>query len=1149
MRRIVFVRRDTRRLLTILLVFALSVPWLYAQVTIGADTPPHNFSVLEVSTSGTKGGLRLPQLTTAERNAWRDYFLGKTVNASGGGVTPDELANASGLAIFNTDIKCYEYWNSGRWVSLCEGNSQMTINPQPCQNVAADGTGCDKEFTVTDPDCLNGPFTIVVVAGSGYASLHDLNEVDGIFKIVFQPNNSVNPRSAVVRVTSSCTGLYKDFLFIQSGFACDASLGNAPAITAVPSSLKFCAGGAAYLSIDKTAITGTGTLGDVIWTRNNIEIAHGVNNIVVTQNGKYEVWMGFIGCNAGTGSSVDITRDGTGAPKPVDIVVAGNNGMVCGPAGTTTLVALNPNSGGTVLWFKDGILQDGTGGTQNITGTQVTVGIGEWFAVVKDGDCYSFPSETVSVQEDSSSGSSLTVPVIDKGGSFCAGSSILLSVSSGSYDASYSYIWYENNTQIGTGRSVMYTVPSGVASVVIRCQATLAGSCAQEALTVEAISVGTIPAMPAISGNTVLCSGRATLNVIPSGTGAYTYAWYKDNTLIGTSQQQDITSGGDYYATVTEVGGCTSPMAHINIPDVSSANPTITLTSSSATPNTASVNDEVTYHASITFGPALSYIWTITGATLRQGGQPGDTYAVVKFGTAGTASVKVEASNACGMATVTQNVTVNTQCADPNPATVSPSGDKSITVAAGSNITLGPVSVGFASGSPATAYQWYRNTSKSTSGATSLGTSGQSNTLAVNNVAAGTWYYYCVMTNKDCTSASVQTGYYTVTALSIPSTAGTGSFTGRTCFDIATGNNGGACSTLTARNSQKTDFARTEQEDMQVAGSSVAPYSGKQVYTFTPSGNVSNVQFTYKDPSGEAIESITPVANYSGNISSGSTCKVVVVYKSSLNIYLKNRNNANALKPELYVLYKNGTGGGTPDRYVRLNVSLQDCVCCGAVTTSKGWLRFMCHNLGADESSNPFTYVPGNTDGSGGTLGWLFQWGRKADGHQKRNSGTTSSLAGSNTLTHSNFIYTVNTPYDWRSGGGNNNRWGDGSTNERMAKGVNDPCPSGWKVPSQKEWGSIFRGATTSGAPSSATANKWTWQNFGYRVGDYLYLQSAGNRRSFDAVVSDLTSKANYWSSTVSGERAYSLYFTSSTIYPGNVDMRSAGFSVRCVSE
>jgi hypothetical protein len=88
-------------LLATALFFALPAK---AQVTIGDNqTPPHSFSLLELTASKVKGGLRLPQLTNAERNALN--------------LAPGDN-EAKGLLIFNTDAKCFQYWNGTKWVSF-----------------------------------------------------------------------------------------------------------------------------------------------------------------------------------------------------------------------------------------------------------------------------------------------------------------------------------------------------------------------------------------------------------------------------------------------------------------------------------------------------------------------------------------------------------------------------------------------------------------------------------------------------------------------------------------------------------------------------------------------------------------------------------------------------------------------------------------------------------------------------------------------------------------------------------------------------------------------------------------------------------------------------------------------------------------------
>lgn len=378
---------------------------------------------------------------------------------------------------------------------------------------------------------------------------------------------------------------------------------------------------------------------------------------------------------------------------------------------------------------------------------------------------------------------------------------------------------------------------------------------------------------------------------------------------------------------------------------------------------------------------------------------------------------------------------------------------------------------------------------------------------------------------------------------------GTGTFTGKTCFDLVFSNDKiNSCAPKNSRTGHKTDFANIMLQDPDPnVGTGAAPYSGVQVYTFTPTGKVSNVRFDYVDASGKVIESIS--GGNSGNSITG-VVKATVTYKASLNDDLKGLTRGNALKADIYAIYNDGASNNGTDRMVKLTAVLQDCNCCGAATISGGWLNFMCHNLGADESLDPFTYVF-NGDAVGNDIkGDLYQWGRPKDGHEKRGSTVITTLATSNTPGHGNFISISSTPYDWRSGGGNTSRWGDGTTNENMARGTNDPCPEGWKVPSQKQWASIFREDIAAGSPSTATANIWTWTTSGFKVGDALFLPAADSRNGNNGLLSSVGSGYGYyWSSTAGSTFSYRLNFTGSNINPANSTNRAFGLSVRCVEE
>lgn len=77
-----------------------------AQVTIGAGVAPQTYSVLEISTENTKGGIRMPQLSTSERN----------------GLSLTNDIKTYGLTIYNTDSGYLEYWNGNGWVQLYQYN-------------------------------------------------------------------------------------------------------------------------------------------------------------------------------------------------------------------------------------------------------------------------------------------------------------------------------------------------------------------------------------------------------------------------------------------------------------------------------------------------------------------------------------------------------------------------------------------------------------------------------------------------------------------------------------------------------------------------------------------------------------------------------------------------------------------------------------------------------------------------------------------------------------------------------------------------------------------------------------------------------------------------------------------------------------------
>ena len=186
-------------------------------------------------------------------------------------------------------------------------------------------------------------------------------------------------------------------------------------------------------------------------------------------------------------------------------------------------------------------------------------------------------------------------------------------------------------------------------------------------------------------------------------------------------------------------------------------------------------------------------------------------------------------------------------------------------------------------------------------------------------------------------------------------------------------------------------------------------------------------------------------------------------------------------------------------------------------TTGKTWMD---RNLGASRAATS------STDSE--AYGDLYQWGRAADGHQERNSLTTSTLSRSDTLTHGNFIVMSGQPGsgDWRSSR-NNNLW-------QGVNGINNPCPSNYRLPTEAEWNAELLSWSSNHAAGSFVSP--------------LKLITAGYRNYVNGVLYIVGTEGQYWSSTVHDSYSRSLSFTknSATIVDRS---RAIGLSVRCIKD
>jgi uncharacterized protein (TIGR02145 family) len=285
---------------------------------------------------------------------------------------------------------------------------------------------------------------------------------------------------------------------------------------------------------------------------------------------------------------------------------------------------------------------------------------------------------------------------------------------------------------------------------------------------------------------------------------------------------------------------------------------------------------------------------------------------------------------------------------------------------------------------------------------------------------------------------------------------------------------------------------------------------------------------------------------------------------------------------------------------------------CGAKNNDGEWFSFMCFNLGAQNgitiqqqkdylivnNGGGYTYTPGDENLWGG----LFQWGRIADGHEFRdpsniaNYGTlaTSDIGNGKRCTSTgnyrpvNQIKKTSTTWYGKYIYGDVSRWtpvnpvGLWLTSYNTS---NDPCthynidgtylefwhegtdgtsnsaacgsPSSWRIPSQEEWGAIYKVGMISGSPTAATANTWTWHNVGNLNCGFeikpdgetttLYLPAGGYRSPYGGGLGFTSPIGHYWSSSISGQSSYYLYFYGSTVQPANELSPAYGQSLRCI--
>jgi uncharacterized protein (TIGR02145 family) len=178
----------------------------------------------------------------------------------------------------------------------------------------------------------------------------------------------------------------------------------------------------------------------------------------------------------------------------------------------------------------------------------------------------------------------------------------------------------------------------------------------------------------------------------------------------------------------------------------------------------------------------------------------------------------------------------------------------------------------------------------------------------------------------------------------------------------------------------------------------------------------------------------------------------------------------------------------------------------------------MDRNLGASRVATSSTDVA--------SYGDLYQWGRGTDGHERRASAVISTLSVSDNPGHGDFIIATGSPYDWRSGQ-NTGLW-------QGVSGINNPCPSGYRLPTETEL--------------EAERVSWTSNNAAGALASPLKLPLAGYRSRSNGSLSSVGTYGDYWSSTVSSTASRFLSFGSTNAFM-LASSRASSYTVRCLKD